>query len=149
MTLIDFYVLSASDDKSRWQFACRLAEKAVSRGNKVLIATQDEAASRAVDELLWTQRPESFVPHHIVGQNTDGQSTDAPTAKPPVVITHDLDDIDHHDVLVNIRTTRPEQFSRFDRLAEIVIQQPEVLENTRQSYAFYKQRGYPVQTHKL
>ena len=140
MTRIDFYVLSASDDKSRWQFACRLAEKAVSRGNKVLIATQDEAASRAVDELLWTQRPESFVPHHIVGQNTDGQSTDAPTAKPPVVITHDLDDIDHHDVLVNIR---------FDRLAEIVIQQPEVLENTRQSYAFYKQRGYPVQTHKL
>lgn len=148
MTRIDFYVLPASDDKSRWQFACRLAEKAVSMGNKVMIATEDEAASLAVDDMLWTQRPESFVPHKIVAEQADASDA-AASQKPPVVITHKLDDIDHHDVLVNIRSTRPEQFSRFDRLAEIVIQQPEVLENTRQSYAFYKQRGYPVQTHKL
>lgn len=143
MTRVDFYVLTASDEHSRWQFVCRLVEKAVSKGNKIMIATDDQATSETLDTMLWEHKPESFIPHHVIDENCNVSQ------KPPVVISHKLDDVDQCDVLVNIRSTRPEQFSRFDRLIEIVVQKDDVLENTRKNFAFYKKRGYPVQTHKL
>lgn len=141
MTEVDFYVLEATDRAARWQFACRLVEKAVRQGNKVMIATGNEAESRELDQLLWSFRPESFVPHVILG---DGDSDSV-----PVIISHDGDDVQHHDVLVNIRAGLPQQFSRFKRLAEIVVQDETILQATRNNYAFYKERGYPIKTHKL
>lgn len=143
MTRVDFYVLPANDELSRWQFVCRLVEKAVSRGNRVMVATNDESTSNELDKMLWEYKPESFIPHHVASPDTN------PTAHPAVVISHGTDDASQHDVLVNIRSTLPEQFSRFDRLIEIVVQKEDVLENTRKNFAFYKKRGYPVQTHKL
>lgn len=141
MTEVDFYVLESDSQAARWSFACRLAEKAVRQGNKVMIATENEAASRELDQLLWSFRPESFVPHIVLGDGDSGSV--------PVVISHDGDDVQHHDVLVNIRASLPQQFSRFKRLAEIVVQDETVLQATRTNYAFYKERGYPIKTHKL
>lgn len=141
MTEVDFYVLDADSQTARWNFACRLAEKAVRQGNKVMIATGNEAESRELDQLLWSFRPESFVPHVILGDD-DADSV-------PVIISHDGDDVQHHDVLVNIRAGLPQQFSRFKRLAEIVVQDETILRATRNNYAFYKERGYPIKTHKL
>ncbi len=141
MTLIDFYVLQQDDTNDQHHFACRLVEKAVRQGNRVMIATKDEQESQAVDEKLWAFRPDAFVPHALLG---DENAQDA-----PVIISHGDDDDTHHDVLVNLRLEIPQQFSRFKRLAEVVIQEKKVLENSRLSYAFYKKRGYPINTHKL
>lgn len=142
MTRIDFYVLS---DKvslmERMHFACRLTEKAVKQGNKVLIATGDELASDAMDELLWSFSPESFVPHAILGREE--------TSNTPVVISHDKDDETHHDVMVNLGFGLPEYFSRFKRVTEIVVQEKEVLAATRKNYSWYNERGYPLNTHRL
>ncbi len=141
MTRIDFYVLSNSDLNAQQHFACRLAEKAVKQGNKVLIATEDAQQSQHMNDYLWQFQPESFVPHSQVGA---GESNDV-----PVVIAHEGDDNLHHDLLINLRKSTPEQFSRFKRLAEIVIQDKTILNASRQSYQFYKSRGYPVNTHKI
>lgn len=141
MTLIDFYVLQKDALHDQRLFACRLIEKAVRQGNRVMIATKDENESLALDAQLWAFRPDAFVPHALFG--------DERAAQAPVLISHLEDDGDHHDVLVNLRLSVPEQFSRFQRLAEIVIQESTVLENSRKSYAFFKQRGYPINTHKL
>ena len=56
---------------------------------------------------------------------------------------------DHQDVLINLCEEIPDFFSRFERCMEIVIQQPVVLENTRKHFAFYRERGYPLNTHDL
>ncbi len=141
MTEVDFYVLEADNQTARWHFACRLVEKAVRQGNKVMIATENETASRELDQLLWSFKPESFVPHVILGEDGSEEA--------PVVISHDGDDVQHHDVLVNVRASLPPQFSRFKRLAEIVVQDETILQATRNNYAFYKERGYPIKTHKL
>ena len=74
MTRVSFYLLNSQDVQSRQQFACRLAEKAVRQGNKVMIATGNEAESRELDQLLWSFRPESFVPHVILGAGLTGLS---------------------------------------------------------------------------
>lgn len=141
MTLIDFYVLQQQEVDAQHHFACRLIEKAVRQGNRVMVATKDEEESRKLDESLWSFRPDSFVPHALLGEAHADQA--------PVLISHGEDDDTHHDVLVNLRLQVPPQFSRFKRLTEVVIQEPKVLENSRVSYAFYKKRGYPINTHKL
>jgi len=141
MTLIDFYVLQKDAVAEQHHFACRLIEKAVNKGNRVMVATKNHEESKMLDEALWSFRPEAFIPHTIHG---DGESSDT-----PVVISHTEDDQSHHDVMVNLRLEIPSQFSRFKRLAEIVIQDNKVLANSRSSYAFYKKRGYPINTHKL
>lgn len=141
MTLIDFYVLQKDNREAQYHFACRLIEKAVRQGNRVMVATKDAEETQTLDKKLWDFRPDAFIPHV---SHKHEHAADA-----PVVISHSEDDDSHHDVLVNLRLEVPAQFSRFKRLAEVVIQEKKVLENSRLSYAFYKKRGYPINTHKL
>ncbi len=141
MTLIDFYVLQKNTLEEQHHFACRLIEKAVRQGNRVMVATKDEAESQKINDCLWSFRPDAFIPHTIIGDEHSSQA--------PVLISHNDDDDTHSEVLVNLRLEVPPPFSRFKRLAEVVIQEKSVLENSRLSYAFYKKRGYPINTHKL
>lgn len=140
MTRVDFYILADSESQARLQFVCRLVEKAYKQQHRIYIHTDSEATSKELDLLLWSFKVESFVPHHLFGDD----STSA-----PVAIGHGADCGDHHDVLVNLSTSVPDFFSRFERCTEVVIQQDEVLQSTRQHFAFYKERGYPLNTHDL
>ena len=138
MTQVDFHILPDTSVEARWLYTCRLVEKATGLGNNVLIAvdTQDEA--QTLDDLLWSFKPESFIPHQIIGGENETN----------VEITFSDKTGDHQQVLINLRSQVPEYFSRFARLAEIVIQESNILENTREHYRFYKQRGYPIAQHK-
>jgi DNA polymerase III subunit chi len=152
MTRIDFYVLNDKNtQQDRFHFACRLTEKAVKQGNQVLIATEDEASARLMNELLWSFSPESFVPHAIVGGKAVGSKAvgGEAAASVPVLICYGDDDGTHHDVLLNLGLQVPDYFSRFQRVSEIVVQDAAVLAATRKNYAWYQQRGYPLTTHKL
>ena len=40
-------------------------------------------------------------------------------------------------------------FSRFSRLAEIVVEQDPVRVPARERFRFYRERGYPLQTHQI
>lgn len=142
MTKIDFYVLEVADSfEAQCNFACRLIDKAHAQGNNILVATENDADSQTVDSALWGFRPEAFLPHALSG------TAEANTA--PIIISHSENEVEHHDVLVNLRRSVPKQFSRFERLVEIVVQQQDVLEMSRKNFAFYKKRGYPIDTHKL
>ncbi len=138
MTQVDFHILPDASVEARWLYTCRLVEKATGLGHSVLIAvdTQDEA--QTLDDLLWSFKPESFIPHQIIGGENETN----------VEITFSDETGDHQQVLINLRSQVPEYFSRFARLAEIVIQEPNILENTREHYRIYKQRGYPIAQHK-
>lgn len=139
MTRVDFYILPQSTDEARWQFSCRLIEKAWRMGNKLLVHTADSQAARAMDELLWAFRPDSFLPHAILPA----------THQTPIHIGYDEHSGQHHDLLINLGTSIPGVFSRFERVAEIVTQQPEQLTASRERFRFYKERGYALQTHHL
>jgi DNA polymerase-3 subunit chi len=141
MTRVDFYILQAQTEEARMLFVCRLTEKAVKRGNRVLIVVANEAIADALDDLLWSFRPESFIPHALAGSEE--------AADVPVVISAGADQSEHHDLLVSLTAELPPFFSRFERMAEVVVQAPEVLAATREHYAFLRQRGYPIDTHKL
>lgn len=137
MTRVDFYILDSAEPEDALRYACRLAEKAYKGGHDICLQTSDAAQADALDTLLWEYRPESFVPH---GQTIDGQ---------PVLIQHNGEMGPHDDVMLNLGSDVPNAFSRFKRLAEIVCQEPSWLDASRERYAFYKHRGYPLHTHRI
>lgn len=141
MNRIDFYVLRDDDPEARWQFAGRLADKACRLGHQVLIVVDSAEAARQLDDFLWTRPEESFLPHRVLGDAS------APPAGVEITPADDLGE--HTGVLVNLSQNVPGAFERFERLAEIVIQAPDVLKSTREHFGFYKARGYPVHHQKL
>lgn len=94
-----------------------------------------------MDRLLWTYKDDSFIPH--------GLNSEADNAKNPVLIGHDENPGQSHDVLINLSYKLPNFFSRFSRVAECIDADPNAKEAGREHYRFYKERGYPLDTHKL
>ncbi len=141
MTDIDFYILSAQEPQQRLDFACRLIEKAYRSRCKVLVQLDTQEQAKEFDELLWAYRDSSFIPHNLLGE----PDTEKSGENCPVHITFgEQHQPPHFDVLVNLAAEIPSTFARYKRVLEVVIQQDDVLETTRNHYRFYKERGYPI-----
>lgn len=143
MTHIDFHILQDTSVEARWLYTCRFIEKVERLGHSILIVVDTQEQAHELDDLLWSFKPESFIAHQIIGGDEEAK----------VEITFPdaaglAEAGEHHDVLINLSSQIPDYFSRFARLAEIVIQEPKILENTREHYRFYKQRGYPITQHQ-
>ncbi len=139
MTRVGFYVVQAADQAQRLQVAVRLADKAFQQGHSIFINAADEAQARTLDDLLWTYRPASFLPHGLHG---DRQSD-------TIAIGWGQEPQGHNDLLINLQLDIPGFFSRFRRVAEVVTQDPASLEALRRSWTFYKERGYQLEKHDL
>lgn len=139
MTSIDFYILGHTQQSARMNFVCRLIEKVYGEGRQVYVHAPDQAVAQELDDLMWQYKAESFLPHNIIGDEKQPQTQ--------IQIGWGEHPDHHHDVLVNLTSPIPTFFSRFDRVLEVVIQDETILEQTRQHYKFYKDRGYEV-THR-
>ena len=135
MTRIDFHT-NVGDPLA---YACRLARKAYASGRSLVVLAQSERLA-AFDEQLWTFAPLEFVPH-CMAKSPLAQDT-------PVVLASDLDDLPHHQVLVNLGAAVPAQFARFERLIEIIGNEAGELAAGRERFRFYRDRGYAIETHK-
>ncbi len=142
MSRIDFYVLGTSGDHSRNHFACRLAEKAYRLSNTVHIQTIDKAAAAQLDELLWTYRDGSFVPHEIA-------SAELTRPASPITIGHGESPREQTDLLINLSGKIPPKNDAVPRIAEIVTADDGSRQQSRVLYAEYRDRGHTLQTHKL
>ena len=138
---VDFYVLETSDPASRLRFACRLTEKAYTLNNRTYAHVDSAARARELDELLWTFRAGSFVPHQV--EPVDPES---PT---PVTIGHSPDCDASGDLLINLAGSIPSFFDRFERVAEIVDASEAGRQAGRTRFAFYRDNGYEPNTHKI
>jgi DNA polymerase-3 subunit chi len=141
MTQVDFYVLDEPAAGNRFTLACRLSEKIYHQGRRIFIHTESEEETRHMDRLLWTFRQGSFIPHGTLG--------DCDPAVTPVIIGHQSEGGDEHDVLINLSTDVPTCFSRFERVAEIIDKEPQVISAGRERFRFYRDRGYPLTKHDI
>ena len=142
MTKVDFYILTSDSDTERLNFCCRLLDKAVRQGNRILVRTRSEQESIELDQRLWDFRPESYIPHAVIHSATE-------TSDMPLVISHHYQSDQHHDVLVNLNDQLPDHFAHYKRLAQIVDQQTQRLQQSRQHYSFFKERGYPISVNQI
>ena len=51
--------------------------------------------------------------------------------------------------MINLAMDIPTFFSRFERVSEIVIEEDEIKTAKRENFRFYRERGYPSETHKI
>lgn len=140
MTRVDFYLLDESTPQARELLVCRLAEKAYKLGHRVYIHVESPQQGQHLDDLLWTFRPGSFIPHALGS---------AATPLAAVVIGQDGAPDGINDVLINLSPDVPAYFSRFLRVAEIVDGTETARQSARQRYRYFRERGYALATHEV
>jgi DNA polymerase-3 subunit chi len=142
MARVDFYLLAAAGETPRRLFACRLAEKAYRLQHTVHIHAVDAHDARQLDELLWTFRDGSFVPHEIVSPRLEAGTL-------PVTIGVDMSEVPPGDLLINLTDELPGSLTSFPRIAEIVTSDEDCRRKSRKRFADYRSQGHDLQTHEL
>ena len=137
MTRINFY----HDAPDKHLAACKVVAKAVQQKLRVLIYARDKAVIDHVDRLLWTWQANGFVPHCAASHPLAAQT--------PVLLSQDCATLAHDEVLLNLDSECPPGFARFQRLVEIVGVDETERNSARERFRFYRERGYPIQAHRL
>jgi DNA polymerase III, chi subunit len=141
MLQVDFYIVPDQTPDARYRLACRLGEKAYQLGHRVYLYTENLAQAELLDDLLWTFKAESFLPHEIY-----------PAAKappPPLLIGFDPDPNCDADVLINLTQEVPPFYGRFSRVVELVDGNPASREKARERYRNYQGQGVTLNSHTL
>lgn len=137
---VDFYVLPGAAPDQRWNFACRLTEKAYLKDLRIVILSASAAEARSLDDLLWTFSDRSFIPHQLVDERPPDADTRvylaaAPGAPPAA------------DLLVNLAARLPDQWQRYPRIAEIIDADEERRRLGRERFKTYRDLKVPLETH--
>jgi DNA polymerase-3 subunit chi len=142
MARVDFYLLKQTGLPSRQSFACRLAEKAYRLEKTVHIHVGDRAGAQRLDELLWTFRDGSFVPHHTIPESGGQQDS-------PVTIGCGEVDVPQRDLLINLSDEVPAFAKAFPRVAELVTSDEDCKQLSRKRFAEYRDQGHTLETHNV
>lgn len=67
---VDFYHLTVTPLE---RVLPQIAQRVVSGGTRLLVVSDDAAQRAAIDRLLWTYAPESFLPHGQMGDDVAAQ----------------------------------------------------------------------------
>ncbi len=135
MTQVDFYFNAADLN----QVTQRLIAKALkAKPNATVVVAGSAAALQAFDAHLWAFDAASFVPHVF--------ASDALASKTSVLLTVGNEELahTHYGLMVNLGTSVPEHFARFERLIELVSSDETSVLAGRERFKFYKQRRYPM-----
>jgi DNA polymerase-3 subunit chi len=138
MPKIDFYILT---DDAKFSFACRLIEKAYKSRHRIYIHTENEKDAHRLDEMLWTYKDDSFLPHNLYGEG--------PESAPPIQIGFNVTPDNHRDILLNLSSSVPEFFSQFQRILELVANDSDSQNLGRERFKHYRAQNFEITTHKL
>ena len=137
----DFYLLTTPSLEERDHFACRLVEKAFLAKHTLYIATETEEQAAAFDHLLWTFRPDSFVPHAL-------QNTTKTVHNTPIMIGNGHPTT-QSDIWLHLGNQNPPAELPCTRLIEIIPNISSLQETARQRFRHYRNLGYTLQTHNV
>ena len=135
MTEVIFVETSSSRMEMR---ACEIAEEDYARGRRVQILAVDQEQAERLDDLLWTFKPVSFIPHGLwVG------SPDEP--EQPVVITTKKDAGEGMDSLLMMGYSEVDLVSRFSHAVHLVVSDnQERLDSSRRYWTLLKDAGFSL-----
>jgi len=139
-TRVDFYLLGDSSINSVHLFCARLAEKAWRLGHRVWIRTENPAASRALDDLLWSYQEGGFLPHAKI---SDPEAEDS-----PILIGENAPQIGVN-LVINLGHEVPEYCDAYPRIAEIINADEELKRQGRARYAHYAKSNYTLEHHTI
>lgn len=139
---ISFYVLGSESTEERYLFACKLVEKVYRSGSFPYVLTENEEQSRQLDDLLWTFRQGSFIPH----QTYDGE---LPSTENVILIGSGAPPEQWRKTVVNLSGECPQDYQASERILEILDNSEETKSQGRERYRQYQQAGIEIITHKM
>jgi DNA polymerase-3 subunit chi len=142
MPEVAFYVLASEDERQRLLFVCKLVEKAYRSGSFCYVLTDTDAQAQKLDDLLWTFRRGSFIPHQLY-TGAD------PSLENVILIGSSEPPAPWQKVIVNVSIQFPEHIEQAERILEIVDGTPEIKSEGRQRYRRYQHLGLTPVTHKV
>lgn len=142
MARVDFYILSHRGPRERYVFACRLAEKAYRLDNTVHIHAGNREVAEQLDDLLWTFRDGSFVPHDLLAPGDANREA-------PVTIGCGEAPAAARDLLINLCDEVPPFADTFPRVAELVSSDEDCKRESRKRFVAYRDNGHALETHNV
>jgi len=139
---ISFYILPTNSDQGRFQFVCKLAEKIYRTTNKVYILTDTEAQSKKLDDLLWSFRAGSFVPHQVYAEFP-------PATENRVLMGSANAPENWQQTIINLSSRCPENLEKSERILEILDRNETIKQSGRERYRGYKQSGFSINTYNI
>ncbi|WP_262965721.1 DNA polymerase III subunit chi [Methylobacter psychrophilus] len=176
MAEVSFYILPSQSIQERDEFACKLIEKAYRSGCFCYVLTDNTEQSQKIDDLLWTFRAGSFIPHQIytgklpviakdgvyatsqsgtgVAIAKDGvyaeSSQGASSVIEKVILIGSLDVPEHwQNTVINLSSHCPKHVDKIERILEILDNSEATKELGRNRYRHYQQSGVTITTHKI
>jgi len=138
---IDFYILEEASQASALAFACQLVEDLHQNNQQIYIHAKSLQEAEQLDNLLWTFKAESFIPHNLYRHSDQ--------SPPPVQIGFSEAPERHKNILVNVSQIAPSFYQQFAHLIEVVFADPAAQQAARERYKQYRSQGFEINTHKL
>ncbi|MFO7787772.1 MAG: DNA polymerase III subunit chi [Halospina sp.] len=135
-----FHILAGSGHDARLLHAARLTEKAWQDGDRVALFCDDPDTAEALDGMLWSFRPEAFLPHDRLRS-----SDQSPTA--PIAVLECEPAASDWDTLIIVATTLPATADGFARLALIASNDDDSLQRARAQYRQLRELAITPQVH--
>lgn len=139
--IIDFYILNQAKSLKSLIFACGLVEQAYLNQQQIYIHVADKEEAQRMDDLLWTYRDESFVPHQIYAPGEIAQAA--------VQIGFEEPSNLHQQILMNLHPAFPSFYRQFNRVIEFVFANEAMQQQARERYRQYRVYGGNMCTHKI
>ncbi len=118
--------------------ACEIAEDNYAQGKRVQIIAVDEGQAARLDDLLWTFKPDSFIPHGI-------SSASANEPGEPLVITTEQERVEGMDSLLMMDYCEAELVGQFSLAVHmVVVDNRERLEASRRYWTQLKEAGFSL-----
>ncbi len=126
----------------RQNFACKLVEKVYRSGQFCYVLTDNPQQSQQMDNMLWSFRPGSFIPHQLFRQQI-------PEFQQTILIGEQPIPEGWRQVVVNLSSLQPQQTEQCRRILEILDNSETTKQMGRNRYRFYKQSGLEITTHNM
>jgi DNA polymerase-3 subunit chi len=139
MTQVSFY----TGVSERLSYLCRLLRKAQQSGARVGVCGAPAQLDR-LDAALWSFEPTEFVPHLRLRA---GQTLEPALADTSILLVEHGDALPHRAMLLNLGAELPAGFDQFERVLEVVSQDPEQVQAGRRRFKQYKELGHSVDHH--
>ncbi len=142
MAEVSFYILPSESAQERYEFACKLIEKAYRSACFCYVLADNAEQCQKMDDLLWTFRAGSFVPHQTYTGELPGFEK--------VILIGSLNPHENwRKTVINLSSHCPEEFGKIDRILEILDNSEASKAAGRDRYRQYQQSGIHITTHKI
>lgn len=103
-----------------------------------------------MDQLLWSWREDSFLPHGIISDGVGNTAESILLARQsPITLGFDHPSLEQKRLLINLSPEVPPFFTDFSRVCEVVVQNSDQKAVSRTKFRVYRQKGIEPEVHNM